>query len=60
MQFKKKMVLDYLKTNPIAKRARSKNRLHTFGPPARLRQTSACPGRNRGNVGEIFVSKKGF
>ena len=44
----------------IAKRARSKNRLHTFGPPARLRQTSACSGRNRGNVGEFFVSKTGF
>ena len=30
---------------PIAKRTRSKNRLHTFGPPARLRQTSACSGK---------------
>ena len=44
----------------IAKRTRSKNRLHTFGPPARLRQTSACSGRNRGNVGEFCVSKIGF
>ena len=42
----------------IAKRARSKNRSHIFGPPARLRQTSACSIRGRGNVGEVFLKKK--
>ena len=49
-----------IKTKPrkaIAKRARSKNRLHIFGPPARLRQMSACSIRGRGNVGEVFLKK---
>ena len=48
------------KLSVIAKRARSKNRLHTFGPPARLRQTSACSGRDRGILEEFFVSEKVF